>query len=414
MDRPIRRSRFNRRMLIRVCLLLAGAVIVGLLLLRPTARTLRVDASKITISRVTIAPFHDFIALRGQVVPLGSVVLDAVLGGRVEAVFAEAGQRVVAGQRLIQLSDPTLELDAIARETQVIEQINSQRSLELNFAQVRTADANAVADAEYNILRLGREELRRQSVAAKGYMARQALDEITDELGYQKRRKAIAEDAQNRDAIVIARSEAMIRETAARLDANLAAAKRQLDALMIGAPVDGVLIALDAHVGEEKTRGQNLGRIDRDGGFKVTAPIDEFYLARVKLGQKVAISIDGTPSVLTVSKIYPQVKDGKFDVDLAWDGAPPPGLKRGEAVQGNLETGGDVSALVLPAGPFLNASGGAWVFVVGANGAERRSVKLGRRTAKAVEVLSGLRAGDLVVTSDYTGFDRIDRLTIAH
>jgi len=271
-----------------------------------------------------------------------------------------------------------------------------------------------VADAEYNILRLSRESVRRQSVAAEGYIARQALDEVTDELGYQKKRKAIAEDAQNRDATVIARSEAMIRETAARLDDNLAAAKRQLDALTIVAPADGVLTALDAHVGEEKTRGQNLGRIDRYGGFKVTAPIDEFYLARVKIGQKVAASIDGTPSILTVAKTYPQIKDGKFDVDLTWNGAAPAGLERGEAVQGNLEVGGDVSALVLPAGPFLNASGGAWVFVVGPNGAERRSVKLGRRTTKAVEVLSGLRAGDRVVTSDYTGLERIDRLDIVH
>ena len=175
-----------------------------------------------------------------------------------------------------------------------------------------------------------------------------------------------------------------------------------------------MLTALDAHVGEEKVRGQHLGQIDRDGGFKVTVQVDEFYLARVQVGQHVTATFDGTPSTLVVAKLYPQVKDGKFEIDLAWDGAAAAGLRRGQAVQGKLELGGDAPAVVLPAGPFLEASGGAWVFVLDHDGAgaTRRPIKLGRRTTEAVEVLSGLRPGDRVVTSDYTDLDRIDRLAL--
>jgi HlyD family secretion protein len=416
MDRPIKRRRLRPPMLVTAAVGLAVVAGVAWLVLTPADRTLRLEADKITISTVATAPFHDFIPLRGQVVPLESVVLDAVQGGRVEEVLAEAGQRVTAGQTLIRLSDPTLELEAVARETQVIEQINTQRTLELSFEQTRTGDSKAVSDASYNIIRLGRQVLRRQPLASRGFTSQETLDQAADELDYQKRLKEIAVDAQKRDTALIDATVPLLRKTAARLDDNLAAAKRQIDTLLVKAPTDGVLTALDAHIGEQKTRGQHLGQIDRDGGFKVTVQVDEFYLARVKAGQHVAVTIDGQPNMLTVAKVYPQVKDGKFDVDLAWDAAASGGLRRGQAVQGKLELGGDVPAVVLPAGPFLEATGGAWVFVLEANGggATRRPIKLGRRTVEAVEVLSGLQPGDRVVTSDYTGLDRVDRLTISN
>jgi HlyD family secretion protein len=414
MDRPRAKQRFGKPMLIGGAAAALAVAAVAWVVLAPAERSLRVEAAKISVGTVATAPFHDFIPLRGQVVPLDSIVLDAVLGGRVEEVLVEAGQRVTAGQKLIRLSDPTLELDAIARETQVIEQINNQRSLQLSFEQTKTGDAKAVADAEYNIIRLGRQVARRQPMAAKGYESQEVLDQTNDELSYQKRLKEIAGDAQLRDAAVIKKSEQLVQETAARLDDNLAAARRQMEALTVLATADGVLTGLDAHIGEEKTRGQHLGQIDRDGGFKVTVPVDEFYLARVKTGQSVAVTVDGAPGTLVVSKIYPQVKNGKFDIDLAWDAGPPAGLRRGQAVQGKLELGGDVAAVVLPSGPFLEATGGAWVFVVDADGttASRRAVKLGRCTPESVEVLGGLKPGDRVVTSDYTGLDRIDRLAI--
>jgi HlyD family secretion protein len=415
MDRPIAKPWITRATLVGVAVLASGLAATGWLELSRSERTLTVEASKITISTVAAAPFHDFIPLRGRVVPLNSIVLDAVQGGRVEQVLTEAGQRVVAGQPLIRLSDPGLELDAIARETQIIEQINNQRSLELSFEQTRTSDAKAVADAEYNIMRLSRQVARRQPLAAQGFASQETLDQAADELAYQQRLRKIAAGALERDAAVIGRSEDLIKQTAGRLDANLAAAKRQLDALTIRAPVDGLLTSLDAHVGEEKGRGQHLGQIDREDGFKVTMHLDEFYLARVKPGQHVTVTIDGTPSSLIVSKLYPQVKDGQFEIDLAWSGATPSGLRRGQAVQGKLELGDDEPATVLPVGPFLETSGGAWVFVVDRNGtsAARRSVKLGRRTTEAVEVLNGLEPGDRVVTSDYTGLDRIDRLALS-
>jgi HlyD family secretion protein len=416
MDRPIAKARFSRALMAGICVSAAWLAAIAWLVMRPAERTLDLATWKITVSRVVAAPFHDFIPLRGEVVPLNSIVLDAVQPGRIEAVMAEAGQRVNAGQALLRLSDPALELDAIARETQVIEQINGQHTLQLSLEATRTNDARSLADATYNIVRLARQVGRRQSLAATGYGAQEKLDESVDELAYQQRLRTIAADAMQRDAAVIRKSSEMSERTASRLEANLAAAKRQLDALIVRAPTDGVLTGLDVHVGEETARGQHLGQVDRDGGFMVTADVDEFFLARVRPGQHLEITLDGRERGLIVRKIYPQVKAGKFRIDLAWDGVPPAGLRRGQAVQGKLGLDDDTLDLVLPAGPFLEASGGNWVFVVSADGAKavRRQVRLGRRNAEAVEVLSGLVAGDHVITSDYTGLDRIDRINLAN
>jgi HlyD family secretion protein len=223
----------------------------------------------------------------------------------------------------------------------------------------------------------------------------------------------IALSALKSDAVLIKRTNDVIEESAGRLNDNLAAAKAQLKALVVRAPADGLLTAIDAHVGEQKTRGQHLGQLDSDSGTKVKVQVDEYYLGRIKTGLRVAVTRDGTPATLVVSKVYPQVKDRKFEIDLAWENGMPAGLRRGQAVNGKLELGGDAPAVVLPTGPFLEASGGGWVFVLDHDGAVKRPVRLGRRNAEAVEVLDGLKAGDRVVTSDYTGLDHIDRISLA-
>ena len=135
-----------------------------------------------------------------------------------------------------------------------------------------------------------------------------------------------------------------------------------------------------------KNRGQHLGQIDRDAGFKVTIQVDEFYLARVKPGQRVAVTDRRHAQHLGRHEALSAGQGWKFEIDLAWEGATPRGLRRGQAVQGKLELGDDVPAVVLPAGPFLEASGGAWVFVLDPTGpaphAERSSsaVVLPRRS----------------------------------
>ncbi len=201
----------------------------------------------------------------------------------------------------------------------------------------------------------------------------------------------------------------------ASLQKSLQITRATLDDLTVKAPASGRLTAMDLQPGENRNRGDRLGQITLETGFKIAAQVDEYYLGRVSPGQTAQIDLDGRSLNLRVERIYPEVKNGVFTVDLSFQGAQPQGLLPGEAVQGKLSLGADRPALVLPAGAFLERSGGDWVFVVAPGGdhADRRRIKIGRRNSEQVEVLSGLRPGERVITSDYQGLEKIDRVDLA-
>ena len=167
-------------------------------------------------------------------------------------------------------------------------------------------------------------------------------------------------------------------------------------------------------MGENRNAGQRLAEVTPNNGVKLSADVDEFYLARVKPGQVAQVDLNGTSVTVKTARVYPQVKDGRFAVDLDFTDADPAGLVSGQTTQGRLQLGDDVEALILKVGPFLEQSGGDWVFVLGPDdqSATRRRIKVGRRNFEQLEVLSGLASGDRVVTSDYTGLERIDRIAI--
>ena len=411
--RPRRRWTRNRLSAIAALLLLAGGI--GWAVTNQGGRSLRLDQNKLTIGTATPDVFHDSIPVRGEVQALDSVVLDAIEAGRVEEILVEAGQTVSVGQPLVRLSNTDLQLETIARETQIIEQINNQRNVQLQFEQAKTNDANAVAGAEYNIVNLSRQIRRQSPLTAHGYTAQETLDNLTDQLDYQKRLKEIAQDGQKRDATLYTDVSAQAGEISSHLADNLAIARKVLDALVVRAPVGGLLTALDVKLGEQKNRADRLGQIDRPTGYKVVVEVDEFYLSRVHAGQPVSLNRNGHKIPLTIAKVFPQVKNGRFEVWLNFaDGTQPTDLRPGEALQGSLQLGDDQPALILPIGPFMETTGGGWAFVLDADGrtASRRPIKTGRRNGSQIEVLSGLAPGEKVILSDYAEFDRIDQIHI--
>jgi HlyD family secretion protein len=241
-------------------------------------------------------------------------------------------------------------------------------------------------------------------------------DVVTDELAYYKRLRPIQANSSQRQSDLRARLLPGIHEQLKNLRGNLTVVHDKLDSLVIRAPVAGKVTAIDLKVGETRAPGQRLAEVTPQTGMKLVADIDEFYLHRVRVAQTATITLDGNPVNLTVRRVYPQVLNGLFRVDLDFKGTSPPTLIEGATVQGQLQLGGDTPATVLPVGAFLEHTGGDWIFVVGPDGrsAERRRIKVGRRTSEQLEVLSGLRIGERVITSDYTGFDKVDRLVLTH
>jgi HlyD family secretion protein len=360
--------------------------------------------------------FHDLIPLRANVVPRKTVYIDATDGGRVDRVLVEPGDMVEEGQPMIVLSNTNLALQVIQQESQLNQAISQLQQNEIALEQNQLVNDRALAEIEYNLIRLNRSAERRESLAVKNLVSLEQRDVVTDELAYYKRLRPIQVDSNQRQSDLRDRLLPGIHEQLKNLRGNLTVVHDKLDSLLIRAPVAGKVTAIDLKVGESRSPGQRLAEVAPQTGMKLTADIDEFYLARVRVGQTATISLDGTLVNLTVGRVYPQVHNGLFRVDLDFQGASPPMLVEGASAQGRLQLGGDIPATVLPVGAFLERTGGDWIFVLDASGrsADRRRIKAGRRTSNQLEVLSGLRIGERVITSDYAGFDKVDRIFLTH
>ena len=397
----------------------AGVILASVLLTVALApgqgRILRVASEQIVVSQVVHGQFEDFIPVRGRATPLRTVYLDAIEGGRVEEVFVEGGTLVQAGAAIVRLSNTALQLDVIAREAEVAEQINNLHVLELSLEQNRLSHKRNLAMIDYRITDLTRQVERRRQLILGDHVSQSDLDAVEDELAYQKQLRTITLEAQQTDERLQNAQLVQIRESVEQLRQNLAFARQNLDTLNVRAPVSGQLTAFDVEVGQSLAPGERVGQIDDPDNFKLSATIDEFFLGRVDIGQTAIINVDGGDLTLTVNKIHPEVRNGRFEVDLTFDGPTPDDIRRGQSLQMRLSLGDSNEAIMIPNGAFYQDTGGNWIFVVARNGrqAVRRTVRLGRRNAQYIEVVDGLEPGEMVVTSPYTSFLDMQRLEIA-
>jgi len=373
------------------------------------------DGQRIRTGVVTTGVYEDFIPLRAAVEPQRTVYLDAVEGGRVERVLVEEGAFVEEGQPLIDLSNTSLQLDVMAREAEISEQLNNLRNTQLAIEQNRLKLKGDLIEIDYQITRLSRLVARYEELQGSQFISKNEYEDSTDELQYYKDRREVTRESQAQDEKIRVAQIRQLNDSVQQLEKNLTLARANLDNLLIRAPRSGHLTSLNAEIGESKGRGERLGQIDDVDRFKATAMINEFYLNRVRVGQEAQLKVNNRDYRLEVSKIYPEVQASQFEVDFQFIGDAPPDIRRGQTLQMRLVLGDSTErALLLTNGPFFNDTGGAWVFVLGPDGkiATRRTVRLGRRNPSTIEVESGLVPGDEVIISSYANFIEVDRLYI--
>jgi HlyD family secretion protein len=413
MDRVVEKKGLSKQVKIGIgaALLVLGAG--TFYAMAPTADSQTVAADRVTISTVKRGTFDDFLPLRARVTPLVSVYLDAVEGGRVEQVLVEDGAAVHKGQLLAVLSNSDLQLNLLARQTEVSREVNSMRSQELALAQTQTQDERAVIEADLAADKARRQYEVQKPLAEKGFVPGKMFRDSRDEYMSSERRAEVLRRGRGVNQRLQTSQLAQLRQSNAALSGSLDIARATLDALNLRAPVTGQLTAFSIQVGQSMNRGERLGQIDTEGN-KLVAQVDEFYLGRVQPGQTATAEWGGKTYKMKVAKIYPQVRNGTFEVDFHFVGAAPDDIQRGQTLQTKLTLGDPAPALLIPNGAFYNETGGAWVFVVAPGGGEavKRQVRLGRRNADFIEVLEGLEPGEQVVTSPYTGFADKDRLDL--
>jgi len=376
-------------------------------------RSLSVNSQRVTVSDVTVGTFEDFIPLRGRLMPRSTVYLDAIEGGRVEKVLVEDGTIVEAGDPVAVLSNTNLQLVMLGREAEVTEQLNFMRTIELQLEQNRLSHKKNLVEIDYQVVRLTRSIERQSGLASQNLVSQSTIEELQDELNYYHSRREVTLESQATDARLQEQQLKQLRSAGEQLQTSLAFARKNLEDLNIRAPIAGKLSGFNIEIGQSIDRGGRLGQIDDPGGFKLNARIDEYYLGRVDLQQVAKAEHGGRNHDLRISKIYPQVREGQFEVDMLFD-EQPEDLRRGQTLQLRLTLGDNSDALLIPNGSFYQETGGNWIFVVSRDGSEavRRPVRLGRRNTEFIEVLDGLEAGEKVITSPYTDFAGMDRLTL--
>jgi HlyD family secretion protein len=422
-DQPVSGSGMDqvvetRKLPLRVKIALGSAVVLAAALLfwwfAPSGSSQTVGADNVTVSTVSRGTFDDFIPLRARVTPLLTVYIDAVEGGRVEKMLVEDGATVVQGQPIALLSNAELQLSTLARQTEVEQQINNMRSQELALAQTRLANERAVLEAELALEKAKRQYERERPLAEKGFVPGRQFADTRDQYEYEQRRFAAVKRSQATDARLQGSQLTQQQAAAQSMQSGLAIARANLDALQLRAPVSGQLSGFSVQVGQSLQRGERVGQIDSPGRNKLIAGVDEFYLGRVQLQQRAVLDWGGKRYQARVTKIYPQVQNGQFEVDLQFVGDEPAQIQRGQTMQARLTLGDPAPALLVPNGAFYNETGGSWIFVVTPDGrsAVKRTVRLGRRNAEFIEVLEGLDAGEKVITSPYTGYTDKTRLDL--
>jgi HlyD family secretion protein len=413
MDRVVERKNIDKRILIGAG---AGAILLLILLFwlfAPRSGSQTVNPERLTISQVQQGVFEDFLPLRARVAPLVTVYLDAVEGGQVEQLAVEDGATVTKGQLLAVLSNADLQLSTLARQTEVEQQLNNMRSQELALQQTRSANRRELNQAHTDLSKAQRLYDLQRPLAEKGFVSGKAFNDTKDDLEFQKNRMAILKRSFAEDEQLQASQLGQLRASATSMNQSLSIARDSLSQLHLRAPVSGQLSGFSIQLGQSLQQGERLGQIDSAGRNKLEADVDEFYLGRVAAGQTATIEVDGKTYALKVAKIYPQVRNGQFRIDLVFDGPEPPSIQRGQTVSTKLTLGDASRAVLIPNGAFFNDTGGNWVFVVDERGqsATRRAVQLGRKNNDFIEVLDGLKPGERVVTSTYSGLVDRDHLS---
>lgn len=413
MDRPIKKKKWPPKKILGIAFSLIFIIFIFYtLFLGDKSSKLNVNRDRITISTVTRGPFQEFIPIIGNVRPIMTFYLDADEGGRVEKKYVEAGAYVSVGDTILKLTNTNLILNIMQREAELFRQSDNLRATRLQMEQYRLNLLSELNELDYRLKRLNRLYKRNKVLAEKNLISDQEFDEINDEFEYVTKRRKLAIESFKQDSLFRRAQIEEMNASLKRMRSNLEIAKQKVENLTIKAPIAGLLTSLNAEIGESKSAGERLGQIDVLDSFNVRAAIDEHYIARVEIGRLGRFDLSGTTYKLEVERIYPEVRDGRFEIDMDFIGAPPPDIRRGQTLHIRLDLGDLTEAILLPTGGFYQSTGGQWVYVLDESGdfAIKRKIRINRNNTQNYEIISGLNPGEKVITSSYDNFGNKDKL----
>ncbi len=407
MDKQIKKKKWTLKRIATYSGIALFTIFVGYQFIFADRRNrLKVEKDKITISNVQRGVFQETIPQTGIVEPSRTVYLDAVEGGTIKRVVAESGAMLKKGDIILELSNLNRELAVLQQEAQLNQSINETRQARLGITQNDLQQRQTLAEIENQLQILEPQYRRQKQLFEKKLISKQDFERTEADYKYNLERKRITYEVYKMDSIDRLRQIKQMNYSEQKMIQSLEGVGRILDNLVIRAPMEGQLSRPQLDAGQNVNPGQRLGQVDVVGSYKVKVPIDELYLPRITEGLQATTSFNNKDYLLEITYVYPNIINGRFDVDMKFVGETPSGIRRGQSLRLRIQLSQSSEELLLPVGGFYKDTGGNWVFVLEPDGATavKRDIKLGRKNPENFEVLEGLQPGDKVITSSYENF----------
>ncbi len=415
MDRVIEKKTWTTKRILTIAGIVAIVALIGASYYFTSGKTkLNQDTDRLTISEIKKGPYKDNIPVNGVVLPLTSIYLDATEGGRVEEKYVEDGAIMKKGDPILRLSNTDLMMTMMSSQNNVYNTLTQMQINQTNASQNTVNKRTAMAD----VLSLYNEAERVYSLDKRLYNEKaiglQEFKQAENNYNYYRQKKTLMEQILSQDSASRAQQASQDKRSYQGSQNALSIMEKKVGDLIVRAPVDGQLTSLDAEIGENKNKGQRLGQLDVLSGFKVRVNVDEHYLSRIFVGQTGEFTFANKSYKLKIKKVFTQVLNNTFQVDMEFVGEVPQGIRRGQTLQIVLALSDETVAILLPKGGFYQQTGGNWIFKVSEDGktATRVDIQLGRQSIDYYEVLGGLNPGDKVITSSYENYGTIQELVL--
>ncbi len=415
MDKPIEKKKGIRpRHLLYFTIGAAMAALIYMAFFADRTSTYKVDKDKLIIETVTRGQFNDYITIPGTVEPISTIFLDAQEGGRVEEKLIEEGTMVKKGDVILKLSNPDLYLNILTSEGQLAEKENFLRNTQITMEQEKLAIKRELVNLKYDIERKRRIFQQNETLIKDELISREEFIRSKEDLDMAIQSKELFEERQKQDSLFRSVNVETIKNDLVNMRRNLAMVKDRVKNLDVIAPVDGELGLLTPEIGQSIARGENMGQINILTSYKVTAQIDEHYIDRVRTQLTGKLDRQGSEFDLIVRRVYPEVRNGTFKIDMTFTDKMPENIRTGQTYYISLQLGQPKESVLVPIGGFFQETGGQWIFVLDQSEsyAVRRNISIGRKNPKYYEVLDGLQPGEKVIISGYETFGKNEKLIL--
>ena len=390
------------------------AVFVVWLAARPAAKTLRVDGSTLTVAAAQRGEFNDYIRVSGRVQPMTTIQLSPQEGGIVQSILIEEGSAVRAGDAILVLANDNLDLQILNSEAELAEKENILRNTMIQMEQQKLSVRQEQMQLEIEVRRNSRAYEQQKALYDERLISREEYLQAEEDYSLAQSRHALIRERAEQDSLYRTVEIEQMRESLGNMRRNMEMIRRRKDNLVVKAPIDGELGLLDVVLGQSIGAGTKIGQINSVGTYRIEAQIDEHYIDRVVAGLSATFERQNDIYSASIRKVYPEVRDGKFQADFRFDGGLPANIRSGQTYYLNLQLGQSEEAVIIPRGTFYQRTGGRWIYVVTADGgrAVKREIRIGRQNPQFYEVLEGLEPGERVITSSYDTFGESDVLLL--